>query len=45
MTRTCLIDVPRLEAREESEGAKRAERVAGLWFVEGCVSDTAIEAL
>jgi hypothetical protein len=40
-----LGDIPRFETREESEGTKRAERVAGLWFVEGRISDTAVEAL
>lgn len=45
MTRACLSDISRLEAREESERTKRAECVAGLWLMEWRIGDTAVEAL
>jgi len=45
VARACLGDISRLEAREESERTKRAECVAGLWFMEGRVGDTAVEGL
>ena len=45
MARACSSDISRFQATEESEGTERAECVAGLWFVERCIGDTAVEAL
>jgi hypothetical protein len=43
VARACLTGVSRFETREECERTKRAECVAGLRFVEGRISDAAIE--